>query len=316
MKHRPWGTGLASAGLAACALAPWLVDKAFFYTLGVLVCIYALLALSVHLMLRIGQLSLAQAGFMGVGAYASALLSRDGGWSFVAAASAAAVLSVLLAWMVGWVILRVRGIQFVLLTFALGQAIPLVFTEWIHPFGGAGGLTGIPAASVGAWSFKGKGMFYGLALGLLVTGFSLSNSLFSGRVGMVLKGIAANEPLMQSLGVDVFAYRQLVFATGAMLGSVSGSLYAHFFGFISPDAFHVTTTVNALIMNVIGGTGMVSGAVLGALILVPLPELFRGTVVYLQLLYGLTLLLLMLFLPKGLASVPALLSRRRRKRRA
>lgn len=289
--------GIALLGLAA---TPLVLGDAFLLHLAILVGIQALLALSLHLMLRIGQLSLAQAGFMGMGAYASALLARDLGWPFPAAFAAAIAIPFAFALAAGHVVLKVRGIYFVLLTFALGESITLVLTEWVVPFGGNSGLTRIPPASLAALSLKPRPLFYGATLAALAVATLLVRRLFSRDTGFVLGGIARNEALLESLGIDGAAYRRLVFAASAAIAGAAGSLYAHYVGFISPPAFNVAATVNALVMNVVGGAGILLGPILGAAILVPIPELFRGAVTYQLLLYGLTLLALMLLLPQGL----------------
>jgi branched-chain amino acid transport system permease protein len=299
-RYFKWGISLFSVlGI----LLPLVKNEPFYYTLGVICVLNAILALSVHLMLRINQLSLAQAGFMGIGAYASALLSKDFGMSFILALIVSSLIAALCAAVISMVILKVKGVQFVLLTFALGQAIVLVFTEWVYPFGGSGGFVGIPAAKLGEISLKDKQFFYLFSLVLLAVCVLIAWKLLSGKVGAILKGLSANEPLMQSLGINTLRYRRLVFVISALLAGLSGSAYAHFIGYISPDAFHVMTSVNALIMNVIGGTATLFGPLLGALLIVPLPEFFRGTVVYLQLFYGITLVLLMVFLPKGITGL-------------
>lgn len=297
------GLLLAGAALAALAAVPLVAGDAFLLHLAILIGIQGLLALSLHLMLRIGQLSLAQAGFMGIGAYASALLGRNLGWPFPAAFAAAAIIPAALAFAAGHVVLKVRGIYFVLLTFALGECITLVFTEWVWPFGGNSGLTRIPPASLAGLSLKPRPLFYAATLAVLAVATLLAHRLFSRDTGFVLGGIARNEPLLESLGIDGPAYRRLVFAVSAAIAGVAGSLYAHYVGFISPPAFNVAATVSALVMNVVGGAGILLGPILGAAILVPIPELFRGAVNYQLLLYGLTLLALMLLLPQGLLGI-------------
>jgi branched-chain amino acid transport system permease protein len=138
--------------------------------------------------------------------------------------------------------------------------------------------------------------FYVFCAVLLVAVLLLFRKLLAGGAGIVIHGLAHNEGLVASLGVDVLPYRTAVFAFGAFVAGLAGSLYAHYFGFISPEAFGFWTAVNALIMNVLGGAGMLLGPVAGAVLLVPLPELFRDAVAFQRLYFGLTLLALMLFL--------------------
>ena len=108
---------------------------------------------------------------------------------------------------------------------------------------------------------------------------------------------------MTASGLDVLHYRVSIFILSALIAGMAGSLYAHYQGYISPDSFDFWTAVNAVIMNVLGGVGVLFGAVIGAAILVPLPELLRELQQYQRLIYGVTLMALLLFMPKGLAGV-------------
>lgn len=297
VKYLPW------ALLALAALYPILVAERFTWHIAILIGIEAMLALSLHLMLRIGQLSLAQAGFMGMGAYASALLSRDLGVPFVLSFLAAMAIPALIAWVIGAVILKVRGVHFALLTFVMGEAIVLVFVEFVFPFGGNNGLMRIPAAEIFGFSLGSRPAFYCLVLVVLLATLAFMRLLLGGQAGRILKGLHDNEALVQSLGVEALAWRRFIFAASAAIAGASGSLYAHYLSYISPEAFNVTTTVSALVMNVVGGVTVLAGPLLGAVLLVPLPELFRGFIAWQLFLYGISLLLLMLFLPKGLTSL-------------
>jgi branched-chain amino acid transport system permease protein len=291
---------IGAVALLIAAVVPLLLRDNFIYHLGILIGIQAILAVSLHLMLRIRQLSLAQAGFMGIGAYTSALLSRDLGVAYPLALLAAVIVPALIAALIGSVILRIKGVYFVLLTFALGEAIRLVFVEWVVPFGGNNGLTSIPAIALFGLILKSRLSLYLFTLAALGVSLLAARLLLSRDQGRVLNGIAHNELLMQSLGTDVIAYRRMTFVLSAAIAGVAGSIYAHYLGFISPAAFNVVANVGALVLNVVGGAAFLLGPVAGAVLLVPLPELFRDAVVYQNLFYGLALLALTLFLPRGL----------------
>lgn len=294
---------LPVALFAVLAAYPFFAAERFTWHIAILIGIEALLALSLHLMLRIGQLSLAQAGFMGMGAYASALLTRDLGVPFPLAFLAAMLIPGLIAWVIGAVILKVRGVHFALLTFVMGEAIVLVFVEFVFPFGGNNGLMSIPAASLFGISLSSRPAFYTFVLVVVAAVLLVMQRLLSGQAGRTLQGLHDNEALVQSLGVDALAWRRFVFAISAGIAGASGSLYAHYLSYISPEAFNVTATVNALVMNVVGGMAVLAGPIIGAILLVPLPELFRSFIAWQIFLYGVSLLLLMLFLPKGIAGL-------------
>ncbi|MFG1372268.1 branched-chain amino acid ABC transporter permease [Xanthobacter oligotrophicus] len=294
---------LAWAGFALLAAIPVMAGNSFVYHVAILVGIEGLLALSIHLMLRIGQLSLAQAGLMGLGAYASALLTRDLGAPFLVGLLAAVLVPALAAAAVGTVALRIRGVHFALLTFVLGEAIVLVFVEFVVPFGGNNGLMKIPAAAIGPFLLKARPAYYALVVAVLAGALLVCQRLLGGRSGEVIDGLLHNEPLVQSLGIDVLSWRRLIFSVAGGIAGAAGCLYAHYLSYISPEAFNVSTAVNALTMNVVGGVGVLAGPILGAVLLVPLPELFRSAVLYQQLLNGLALLGLMVFFRHGLAGL-------------
>jgi branched-chain amino acid transport system permease protein len=240
---------------------------------------------------------------MGMGAYASALLTRDVGVPFLLGLGAAIAIPALIAWVIGAVILKVRGVHFALLTFVMGEAIVLVFVEFVFPFGGNNGLMSIPTASIFGMTLRSRESFYILVLAVVALSLLVLRIMLHGQSGHILRGLDSNEPLVQSLGIDALAWRRFVFAASAGIAGASGSLYAHYLSYISPEAFNITTTINALVMNVVGGVGAVVGPIIGAIILVPLPELFRTAIAWQQFLYGLSLILLMVFLPRGLVGL-------------
>lgn len=284
---------------AACAW-PFFYFNRYFLHIGVMMGIMATLALSVNLLLRIGQLSIAHAAFMGLGAYSSALLTMRLNVPFAAAFLGSGALVALFALVLGPIVLRIKGVYFVLLTFAFGQVINLIFQAWIGLFGGNNGLFGIPKAS-----FFGIRMldirFYYLA-GLALTGvaYATVRALFRSDAGAILNSLDENETLARSLGADALRWRIAVFVLSSFFAGLSGSLYAHYLGFISPDAFSFWTVVNVLVINVIGGIASPLGPILGALLLVPLPELLRDAKRYQVLSYGALLIVFLLFMPDGL----------------
>ncbi|WP_113910553.1 branched-chain amino acid ABC transporter permease [Roseovarius dicentrarchi] len=289
--------------ICAAALSPFLIGGRFTYHIAILIGINLLLALSLHLMLRIGQLSLVQAGFMGIGAYASALLTRDVGFPFLLGMLMAIAIPAAIAFVLGTVILKVRGVHFALLTFVMGEAIVLVFVEFVVPFGGNNGLMRIPAASIFGLSLHDRPSFYVFVLVVVGAALLVLRGMLHGQSGRILDGLDKNEALVQSFGIDALGWRRFVFAVSAGIAGASGCLYAHYLSYISPEAFNVITSINALVINVVGGASLIAGPIIGAVLLVPLPELFRSAITYQQFLYGISLLLLMLFMPQGIAGL-------------
>ncbi|QII85331.1 branched-chain amino acid ABC transporter permease [Bordetella hinzii] len=281
----------------------WAGQPRFHLHLAIMVAIYAALAMSMNLLLRIGQLSLAHGALFGLGAYTSAILGRDYGLSFPAAFVGAGLLTAAVAALAGPVFMRIKGVHFALLTFALGEAIVLCFIEFHGLFGGNNGFGDIPPMSASLPIPEGRYGVYLVAVCFALLVYFGLRLLYRREWGMIAASLQQNEALVTSGGLDVLSFRVSVFALSAAIAGWAGSLYAHYQGYISPDAFGFWTAVNAVIMNVLGGVGVLAGAVVGAALLVPLPELLRGLQQYQRLIYGLTLILLLLFMPQGLAAL-------------
>ena len=289
-------------GLVVVAFGwPFVIENRYVTHIGVLIGISTTVSLSLNMMLRIGQLSAAQAAFMGLGAYTSTLLVMRLGLPFLIAFPAAGLLVAAIAVVIGPFFLRVKGVYFVLLTFALGEGIGLVFQEWVSLFGGNNGIHGIPKASLFGMAMLTPRSYYFLALALVVVTFLVALGVFRSALGAVLDSLNENEQLSQSLGVNVLSYRVCIFALSGFLAGLAGSVYAHYTGFLSPEAFGFSTFIDILAINVIGGISSPIGPVLGAILLVPLPELLRDVKQYQMLTYGLLLMAAVLFLPSGIA---------------
>src|SRR3974390_2152146 len=280
---------------------PLVIENRYVTHIGVLIAISATVSLSLNMMLRIWQLSAAQAAFMVLGAYTSTLLVMRLGLPFLIAFPAAGLLVAAIAVVIGPVFLRGKGVDFVLLTFALGEGIGLVFQEWGSLFGGNNGIHGIPKASLFGMAMLTPRSYYFLALALVVVTFLVALAVFRSALGAVLDSLNENEQLSQSLGVNALSYRVCIFALSGFLAGLAGSVYAHYTGFLSPEAFGFSTFIDMLAINVIGGISSPIGPVLGAILLVPLPELLRDVKQYQMLTYGLLLMAAVLFLPSGIA---------------
>jgi branched-chain amino acid transport system permease protein len=294
-----FASGLIIA-VAVLIVWPMLIDQRFIIHIGVMIALFATLSLSMNIMLRIGQLSMVHAAFMGLGAYGSALLMMRLAWPFWAAFLGSGVIVTVLAGLVGPIFLRIKGVYFVLLTFALSQVIVFNFIEWVDLFGGNNGLTGIPRPSIFGLVMREPRQYYFFALALAVASFVLVRAIYRSEWGVIINAINEDELLSRSLGVNAIAFRWSLFCLSGFLAGLSGSIYAHYFTFLSPDAFSFLTVVDVILMNVLGGMASPIGPVIGAIVLVPLPEMLRNTAQYQVLAYGVLLLVLQLFLPDGI----------------
>lgn len=313
--RRTWIPEFAITAIIVLALALWPVaagQPRFELHIAIMVCIYAILAMSINMLLRIGQLSLVHGALFGIGAYGSAILSRDLGVPFPLAFLCSGAMTAFLALITGPIFMRIKGVHFALLTFALGEAIVLCFIEFHEIFGGNNGFGGIPAIHDSLPIPEGRYGIYLLALGLSVSVYVTLRHMYRRETGMIASSLHDNEALVTASGLNVLNFRISIFVISAFIVGLAGSLYAHYQGYISPDSFGFWTAVNAIIMNVLGGVGALLGAVVGAAILIPLPELLRDLQEYQRLLYGLILMALLLFMPQGLHGVyRGLIGRRR-----
>lgn len=294
---------MLAAFLLAAAVLLWPLafgQPKFLLHIAIMIAIYGALAMSMNLMLRIGQLSLAHGALFGVGAYASAILSRDYGWPVELSFVASGLIAALVALVTGPVFMRIKGVHFALLTFALGEVLVLCFVEFSDIFGGNNGFGQIPAATLGGLLPSTRYGSYLLTAGFALAVYFGLGALYRRELGIITESIHQNEALVTASGFETLQFRVAVFALSAAIAGWSGSLYAHYQGYISPDSFGFWTAVNAIIMNVLGGAATLTGAVIGAVILIPLPELLRDQQQYQRLIYGLTLMALLLFMPRGL----------------
>jgi len=265
-----------------------------------LIAINSLLALSIYLTLACGQLSLANAAFMGIGAYVSATLTLKAAWPFWAVLLAAVVAPMLVATLVGLPTLRLRGVFLAIATIGLGEVLRVVVIN--KATGGAEGISGIPV----------KTQNWHLVAALLVAIY-LTWRLRGSRMGYAFEAIREDETVARTMGINTTYYKLIAFVLSAALAGLAGALKAHLFRAITPGDYGFVLAVDILTYAVVGGSTSFLGPILGATLLTELPELLRSSlvrgVVNLQagwqtlLLNGVILLLVILFLPNGLISL-------------
>lgn len=279
---------------------PFVFNNPFLTHIGVQVWMFTLLALSMNLMLRMGQLSLAHGAIMGLGAYGSALLMMRLNIPFEIAFLASGLIGALFALITGPIMLRIKGVYFVLLTFAFGEIVILTFIEWVDLFGGNNGLFDVPRASIFGFMLRDRLAYYLFALILAALSYLGVRLLYDSEMGAVIDALETNEDLARSLGVSALRYRLVVFTISGFLAGIAGGFYASYYTFVTPDGFTFWTAVNAIVMNVLGGISSPIGPVLGALLLEPLPELLRDAQAYQTIAYGILLIIFLVFLPDGI----------------
>ena len=306
---------VAGAALAvALGTVPLWLPSPYHVHILIMAGIFAILALSLNLLLGYtGQLSLGHAAFFGIGAYTSALLALRLDWPFVAGFVAAIALAALSGYAIGRLALKLRGAYFVLVTISFAGVISLVSVNWMELTNGPLGLPGVPPPEIAGLSLRTKtGAWY---LVLAVTGLAwlLCRRLVGSRIGRALVALRENEALAESVGVDGTHYLVLATVISAGMAGAAGSLYAHYTRFVSPEVFFFGYTVTMVIMVVAGGKGTLAGPLVGALVFTVLPEVLREATSWQwqMLVYGVLLILTLVFLPRGI--VPTALAWRRRR---
>ena len=248
----------------------------------------AILALSVYITLMAGQLSIACMGFMAIGAYSSALLVMKAGMGYPWSLLLAAAISALIAIIIGGPILRLKGVYMAITTVGFGELVRFTALNWDF-LGGAMGLSGIPQATE-FWHIF-------LFLALLVYGFSM---LQRSRYGRALLAIGRDETAAKTMGIATTQYKVMAFVAGAMMASVAGSFAAHHTFYISPVEFGFSQAVLVLLFAVFGGLRNHWGPILGAVVLTLLPEIFRFLQDWRLIIYGISVLLVVIYFPNGL----------------
>ncbi len=263
----------------------WSVYSNLVLTLGT----NALLALSIYLTLSCGMLAMANGAFMGIGAYTSALLTMSAGMPFPVALAGGMAAPALVAWAIGKPTLRLSGVYLAMATLAFGEVVRVVVLNTEQWTGGALGLNGIPQST----------QWWHVALAVALT-LAVLARLRRSKVGRAFEAIKEDETAAGLMGIDVNAHKMLAFVLGAVVAGLAGVLNAHLTFFIGPNEYGFDRGVEILTMTILGGINGLTGPVVGALILTLLPELLRGFKDFRLVVNGLILVVIVLFLPKGL----------------
>ena len=291
---------LIAALILAAALLPLLPAPYLLQTLtnGLLA---ALLALSLTLVAgTVGQISLGQAALLAIGGYASGLLALDLGWPVDVTVPLAGLITAGLGTLLVYPALRMRGHYVSIATLGIGEIVALVILNWTGLTRGAMGLAGLPPPEIGGFALTSVRSSYWLALALVVAVALLQSRLLTSHLGRAWRAIRDDEVAARSYGVDANRYKALAFAFAGFGAGIGGAVMAHLYSYIDYQTFNAQLSILALTMVILGGLGNVVGAVLGAVLLIGLPELFRAAAEYRMLAYGLVLLLLIRYRPQGL----------------
>lgn len=296
---------LAVAGVLA--ILPFVLPNSFYLDLAIRICINAVIVLGLNLLIGFaGQISMGHAGFIGIGAFASAALPAHFGWHPLAALLTGALLSGALAALLARPIFRLRGHYLAMATLGLGIIINIMLR---NEAGYTGGPDGMPVPPMVMWGFEiaGDRVWYWIVAGLLLVSLWASINLIDSPFGRAMRALHGSEVAAQVVGINVARYKMLIFVMSAMFASVMGSVTAHYVGFVTPAVADFGHSIELVTMVVVGGMASVFGSLVGAVLLTALPQALASFEGWETVVYGLILALCMMFMPRGL--VPTLLSR-------
>ena len=299
---------LAPALIALLFLIPVLWPDEFILNVIISTFMSIILSVSLNLIIRSGKLSLAHAAFMGIGGYTSALTVMRLGFPYPLALFLSGLVAMSVALLVGRLLLRLKGVYFVLVTFAFGEVVRLFFVNIINPFGGATGIINIPPPKITigpglSLTFLSKASYYYLVLVVMLVTVLVIRRLLRSSIGKSMDCTEEAEHLAECTGIDTFQFKMIAFGVGSFFAGCAGSLFAHYYRYISPESFTFWEGVNLIVINAVGGMSGITGPILGSIFLVPLPEFLRGFVEYQRMLYGIILILTLLFLPTGILGI-------------
>ncbi len=297
-----WPYLAIAALLALLILVPfdWFLGR--YTTLMIFIGIYTIVTVGLCLLMGYtGQVSLGQAAFFGIGAYVSAILSKTYGVNPWLAMFIAAVMTGAFAYIIGYPIFRLKGNYLAMATLGLGLIMWILFRELSQFTGGPDGMSGIPYLSIGGFVFDSSFRRYFLVWVFCLAVLFISQNIVRSRAGRALRAIHGSEAASESIGINVDQFKVKILVLSAIYASIAGSLFVHHLRFVSPQPFDFLASVKLVVMAVIGGLASVWGAIFGAgATRILSDEILLRFGQWDIIIYGLILMLVMIFMPEGL----------------
>ncbi|HSR13847.1 MAG TPA: branched-chain amino acid ABC transporter permease [Thermodesulfobacteriota bacterium] len=316
---RKW---LPLALVIAAVLIPQVVSNKYYLNILIMSGIWSIVALSLNLILGYtGQVNLAHGAFFGIGAYASALLMLKLNLNFWLALPLASAIAGLLGFLIGLPALRTRGSYFAIGTMCFNIIVTLVVDRWEGLTEGARGIMGVPGPAPiplpwgGEVAFKSQAAQFYLVLFFLVLTIVVFRRILGSLVGRTFRAIRGNEDLAEAVGIPAMKVKILSFTVSCFFAGIGGVLYASYIGFLSPELTDYHVSFDALIYIMIGGVGTMAGPIIGTLLIVTLPETLHIAAEFRLLFYGLILMVMIIYLPRGIMGAAKDLAARRANRR-
>jgi branched-chain amino acid transport system permease protein len=287
--------------MIALILFPLMVRNKYYISVMVVVGFNVLIVIGLGMLMGYaGQISLGHAAFYGLGAYTSGALCTKLHLNPWLAIFCGMIFTAGVAYLIGVPSLKLKGHYLAMATLGFGEIVFIVFNELSVLTGGPSGMTSIPRLSIFGLALNTDLRFYCFVWIIVLVSIIISINIVNSRVGRALLAIHGSESAALAVGVNVASYKVQVFVLSAVFASIAGSLYAHFVTFISPSSFGFMQSIMLVTMVVIGGMSDIWGACLGALIITILPEYLHVFHDYEILIFGITLMIIMILMPKGL----------------
>lgn len=262
---------------------------------------YIVLALGLNLVVgQAGLLNLGYVAFYAIGAYTYAILSTSYGLSFWPGMALGALVAAGFAVLLGSPTLKLRGDYFAIVTLGLGEITRIVLNNWDTMTGGPNGLAKINRPVIAGYTLHTTLDYYYLILVIVIITIFAMHRLISSRIGRAWVAIREDEVAAEAMGINTFRLKLLAFVLGSAWAGLTGVFFAAKMAFVSPESFTFFESVLILCMVVLGGMGSIPGIILGAVLLIGLPEVFRDFQDYRMLAFGAALVLMMIFRPQGL----------------
>jgi branched-chain amino acid transport system permease protein len=285
------------------ALVPLAVTNDFYYEVAIVALFNAMIALGLNLLMGYaGQISLAHGAFAGLGGYISAILVGSYGLSPLFAITISLLLMAIFAYAIARPILKLSGHYLAMATLGVGIIVSIALNNEEQLTGGTDGMS-VESFALFGFELTEGWQWYLLASLLLLSLMKLSENLIDSPLGRILRSLHDSEKASGSIGVNVAHYKSRIFVISVVIATLAGSLYAFFSGFISPQEAGFGRSIELVVMVVLGGMGRLYGSVIGAVILTMLPQLLASFEEYQTLIYGVIIIGVMVFMPRGIVSL-------------
>jgi branched-chain amino acid transport system permease protein len=303
-------TGLYAGLVILLFLLPLLIGSVYYLHTFIITLIYIIAACSLRTILMSGQISIAHAAFMGLGAYVSAILAKELAWTPLLTIPLGGVSAMVVGVLAGYPLTRVRAIYFSMVSLFVGLALVALMGVFADYTGGDIGLIGIPPMPAIAIPglpvidfLTSRVPYYYFFLLLTVFSLLILHSLENSRIGMSWKAISQSYLVASSVGINEAGFRVLALAVGCFFAGIAGAGYAHYTMVLTRSSFGFLPSVNLLIYVLVGGAGSFLGPIIGTVILVIVPEIFRWMKAFAPFVFGGIMLLVVFFMPQGMAGL-------------